>query len=327
MQSAIFRQFGNPPEMLEAATSPMPQPGPGQVRVRMLLAPIHNHELWTVRGNYGYKPELPAIGGTEACGIVDALGEDVDNVKLGQRVAVARAQGTWADYFLAPAKALVPVPEGIDDAVAAQLLSMPVSALMLLESLKLEPGQWIIQNTANGAVGKTLALIANQRGVQVINLVRSAAGAEELRTLGIPHVVVTGEGGWKKAVRALPAGEPIVAGIDSIGGSASGDLLALLGDDGTLVSFGSMSGEPMQVSSGELIFKQATIKGFWASRVSSVNGKSAAELVAEILTLALQGVLKLPVEAVYPLAEIKTAAAAALAGGRKGKVLLKPDDA
>ena len=83
----------------------------------------------------------------------------------------------------------------------------------------------------------------------------------------------------------------------------------------------------MQVSSGELIFKQATIKGFWASRVSSVNGKSTAELVSEIFALALKGVLKLPVEAVYPLAEIKAAAAAALAGGRQGKVLLKPDDA
>lgn len=324
MQSTQFLQYGHPPDMLEPVDSPMPQPGPGQVRVRLLLAPIHNHELWTVRGNYGIRPPLPATGGSEACGIVDALGDGVQGVVPGQRVAVAGLLGTWAEYFLAPAKALVPVPEPMDDATAAQLLSMPVSALMLLESLALEPGQWIIQNAANGAVGKTLAMIAKQRGVNVIHLVRNDEAGAQLTELGLSHVIATDAPDWKKAVRALPAGDPIAAGIDSIGGTASGDVLGLLGDGGTLVSFGSMTGEPMQISSGDLIFKQATIRGFWASRVTEANGKSRAELVREIIGLALQGVLPLPVEAIYPLSEIKAAATAALAGGRRGKVLLRP---
>lgn len=324
MKSALHRQFGHPPEVLEAADSPIPQPGPGEVRIRMRLAPIHNHELWTVRGQYGYKPELPAIGGTEACGEVDALGEGVAGIAPGQRVAVAGVHGTWAEYFLAPAKVLVPVPDGIADEIAAQLVAMPLSALMLLESLAPSPGQWIAQNTANGAVGKTLALIAKARGIHVVNLVRSPAGVAEMEELGISHVVATQDEGWKKTARALTAGAPIVAAIDSIGGSASGDLLALLGDGGTLVSFGSMSGEPMQVSSGDLIFKQATIKGFWASRMGSVNGKTRAELIGELIVLALDGTLRLPVEAIHDLVDIKAATTAALAGGRRGKVLLRP---
>jgi len=323
MQSTRFRKFGHPPDMLEAIDSPTPQPAAGQVRVRLLLAPIHNHELWTVRGNYGVRPPLPATGGSEACGIVDALGDGVEGIVLGQRVAVAGILGTWAEYFLAPAKALVPLPDRIDDATAAQLLSMPVSALMLLESLALQPGQWIIQNAANGAVGKTLAMIARQRGVAVINLVRNKKAGAQLSELGLPHVIATDAPDWKKTLRAPPDGAPIVAGIDSIGGSASGDLLGLLGDGGILVSFGSMSGEPMQVSSGDLIFKQATIRGFWASRVTEVNGKSRVDLVREIISLALQGALPLPVEAIYPLADIKAAATAALAGGRRGKILLR----
>src|SRR5690606_40883428 len=87
---------------------------------------------------------------------------------------------TWAEYFLADARALVPVPDAMPDEVAAQLVAMPLSALMLLESLAVEPGQWIVQNAANGAVGKTLAMLAAARGVRVLGLVRREEGVAEL---------------------------------------------------------------------------------------------------------------------------------------------------
>lgn len=324
MRAAIHRRFGNPPEVLEVADMPLPEPGPGQVRIHTLLAPIHNHEIWTIRGHYGYKPELPAIAGTEACGIVEAIGEGVSGFSIGQRVAVAAVHGTWAEAFIAPAKALVPLPDGVDDATAAQLVAMPLSALMLLESLDAARGEWIAQNTANGAVGKTLALIAKARGIPVVNLVRSASAVRELEELGIEHVIDTSADDWKKTARAVTGGAPIRAGIDSIGGTASGDLLSLLGEGATLVSFGSMSGEPMQLSSGDLIFKQATVRGFWASKVSSINGRSRADMIGELIGLILSGALSLPIEAIHPLSDVAQAAAAAMAGGRRGKILLQP---
>ena len=89
MRSAIHTTFGEPSEVLELIDRPIPQPGAGEVRIKTLLAPIHNHDLWTIRGSYGYKPELPAIGGSEAVGIVDALGEGVS----GPAVACARSLG------------------------------------------------------------------------------------------------------------------------------------------------------------------------------------------------------------------------------------------
>ena len=108
MRSAIHTTFGEPADVLELGDRQVPQPGAGEVRIKTSLAPIHNHDLWTIRGRYGYKPELPAIGGSEAVGIVDALGEGVEGVTVGQRVAVASVHGTWAEYFLAPARLLVP---------------------------------------------------------------------------------------------------------------------------------------------------------------------------------------------------------------------------
>lgn len=325
MRSALHHSFGEPADVLAPGESPIPQPGPGEVRIRTILSPIHNHDLWTVRGSYGYKPDLPAIGGSEAVGTIDALGEGATGVALGQRVAVAAVHGTWAEYFLAPVAGLVPVPDAISDEAAAQLVAMPFSAITLLDFLGVEAGDWVIQNTANGAVGKTLAMLAAARGVHVVNLVRRDTGVAELATLGIAHAVSTAAPGWQDRVRALTGGTPIRAAVDSIGGKASADLLGLLGENGLLVSFGTMAGEPMQISSGELIFKQAVVKGFWGAKVSAaMASETKGRLIGELLRLVASGDLKLPVEAVFGLDRVADAVRASLMPGKAGKILLRP---
>lgn len=325
MRSAIHQIFGEPADVLALGDSPVPQPAAGQVRIKTILSPIHNHDLWTVRGSYGYKPELPAIGGTEAVGIVDALGPDVTGVTVGTRVAVAAVHDTWAEYFLAPAAGLLPVPDAISDETAAQLIAMPFSAITLLDFLNVESGDWVIQNAANGAVGKVLAMLAASRGVHVVNLVRREAGVEELATLGIGNTVSTATAGWQDKVRGLTGGAPIRAAVDSIGGTASTELIKLLGENGTLVSFGTMAGEPMQIPSGEIIFKQATVKGFWGAKVSAnMPAPKRTALLGELVGLVAKGALKLPVEAVFGLDRITDAVKASLAPGKSGKVLLRP---
>ena len=325
MRSAIHNTFGEPSDVLTLGEHPIPVPGPGEVRVKTLLASIHHHDLWTIRGEYGYKPVLPAIGGSEAVGVVDALGEGVEGFSLGQRVAVASTHGTWAEFFIASAGMTLPVPGVIGDETAAQLIAMPLSALMLLEFLQVEAGQWILQNTANGTVGKTLAMLAAARGVNTLNLVRRDAGADELAALGIANAVSTARPDWQNQVRAIVGDVPISAAVDSVGGQASGELLSLLGEGGTLVSFGSMTGEPMNIGTGDLIFKQATVKGFWGSKVSQeMSLEDKQRLVGELFQRAAGGELQLPVEATYDLADVTDAVRATLQSGRKGKVLLKP---
>lgn len=324
MRSAIHRTFGEPAEVLSLGDSPVPQPGPDEVRIRTILSPIHNHDLWTVRGSYGYKPELPAIGGSEAVGIVDALGPDAEAV-LGQRVAVASVHGAWAEYFIAPAKGLLPVPDTVPDEAAAQLIAMPFSAISLLEFLEVQSGDWIIQNTANGAVGKIVAMLAKSRGINTINLVRRDAGVDELAAAGIGNAISTAAEGWQDRARALSGDTPIRAAVDSIGGSASTDLIRLLGENGTLVSFGTMAGERMLIPSGEVIFKQAVVKGFWGAKVSAaMPPQKRVALIGELLRLVVSGDLKLPVEAVFGLDQIGDAVRSSLAPGKAGKVLLRP---
>ena len=173
MRSATYDHFGKPTEVLSIGDRPTPEPKANEVRVKTILASIHNHDLLTIRGQYGFKPEMPAIGGSEAVGIIDAVGSDVKNLKVGQRVAAASVQATWAEYFVAVEDMVFPMPDSLDDEMAAQLIAMPLSALMLIEFLELKSGQWVIHNAANGAVGKSLAMLSAARGINTINVVRS----------------------------------------------------------------------------------------------------------------------------------------------------------
>ena len=327
MRSVVHSSFGEPADVLAPAESPLPQPGPGQVRVRMVLSPIHNHDLWTVRGQYGYKPSLPAIAGSEAMGVVDALGEGVEGFAPGQRVTTAGARGAWAEFFVVPANSLVPVPDAIDDATAAQLVAMPLSALMLLEMLQVDAGDWIVQNAANGAVGKALAMLAKARGVHVLNLVRREQGVAEMAAQGIGNTVFTEHDGWKAQARELMGGARPKAAVDSVAGAASGVIASLLGEGGLLVSFGSMTGEPMQIPSGELIFKQLTVKGFWGTPASkALSPHDRRRLMGELLQRTASGELRLPVAATHGFDDIAAAVRDSLEPGRasKGKVLLRP---
>ncbi|MFJ1291819.1 zinc-binding dehydrogenase [Paracoccus yeei] len=324
MRSATHDSFGDPAAVLKLADGPTPEPGPGQVRIRVILSPIHNHDLWTVRGSYGYKPTLPAIGGSEAMGVVDALGDGVAGLRLGQRVAAAGLRGSWAEYALAPAAGLVPLPDAITDEQGAQLIAMPFSAITLLGFLGVGPGDWFVQNAANGAVGKAVAMLARARGIHVLNLVRRDAAVAEMQDLGLDALSTEGAD-WPDRVRAATGGAPIRAAVDSIGGKAAGALLSLLADEGLLVSFGSMTGGAMEISSGDLIFKQAVVRGFWGAKVSAaMPADERARLMGELIGLVADGALILPVGGTFGLDRIGDAVRASLAPGKAGKILLRP---
>ena len=325
MRALVQPRFGDPAEVLSVQEVPDPEPGPGQALVRVLLSPIHNHDLWTARGSYGFKPEMPARAGTEAVGVVEALGEGVDGLEVGQRVATGGSFGAWAELIVAPAAGLVPVPDGMSDEAASQLVSMPFSAIALLDFLEVSEGDWIVQNAANGAVGRLVAQLAEARGVHVLGLVRRTDGVAELAEQGIERVVATDDDGWRERVREIVGDAPIIAGVDSVGGSSAGDVVSLLAEDGVLVVFGAMASPTMEIGSGDVIFKQVVIKGFWGSKVfGAMSREKRAALMGELVSGIGSGALTLPVEKVYGLDEIADAARANGAPGRRGKILLRP---
>ena len=321
MKTAVYAEFGTPEKVLRVEERDRPEPGPGQVLVRMVLSPVHNHDLMTIAGHYGFKPELPAVPGTEAVGVVEALGEGVSHLQVGQRVA-GGGDKTWAEYYLGAAARLVPVPDSVSDETACQLVSMPLSAKMLLDTLEVSAGDWIAINAANGAVGKLLAQYGAEKGVKVLGLVRREAAVAEMAALGFNDVVATDGEDWQGKVRAITGGAPIVRGIESLGGDGAAQLSSILADGAQLISFGAMTGRPLKISAGELLFRNISVKGFWGAK-PPVKPERIGVLLGELIKDAATGKLVLDIEAAYPIAEVAEAARACDEPGRKGKIAIK----
>ncbi|MBV8636742.1 MAG: zinc-binding dehydrogenase [Candidatus Eremiobacteraeota bacterium] len=326
MLALRYEAFGDPVDVADVAEVATPEPGPGQVRVRVLRSPIHNHDLATMRGTYGYKPQLPAFGGTELAGEIDAVGKGVEHLSKGQRITAAIRAGAWAQFAIVPAFAAVPVPDAIPDDVASQLLAMPLSAVVLFDELRTQPGMWIGQNAAGGAVGRVLMRLAQANGVNVVNIVRSETAAEDLRKYGARYVVVTDESdAWQRKIRELTGGKGLARIVDSVAGPQTLMLQRVLAERGEIIIFGGLSGAPIKLDPSLMISLECTVRGFWMSTwMECATHEQRAQAIQRVFEDAIRGELPLPVARAFPLTDAKSALAAAQTPGRGGKVLFAP---
>lgn len=321
MKAAMYQATGDPARVLRALNTEIPQPKAGEVRIQMKLSPIHNHDMLVVRGEYGSLPSLPATGGSEAVGFIDALGPGVVSPAVGTRVAVAGVTGAWAEYFIARATQVVPVPRELSNEIAAQLLGMPMSASMALDELSVGPGDWIAVNAANGAVGKSIAQLAKSRGIKVVNIVNQRSSREHLTSIGIAPVFSMDEPGWEDQVQTSIDGV-IVGAIDMVGGEAARSLVKLVGRGGIVLSFGAMSNQPLSIDASDLIFKEILLKGFWGQMQSMrMSSEQLHKSISELIEVARKGGLFLPVHDIYELDEVSDAGAA-YSKPRDGKLML-----
>ena len=139
-------------------------------------------------------------------------------------------------------------------------------------------------------------------------------------------MLATEDADWPAQVARITGGAPIARAVDSIGGRAANDLMNVMAPGGMLMVFGAMSGEPLAIDVGHVIFKQTTIKGFWGSKRSeTTSGADKLRLIGELVQLAASGALRLPVAASFELSQAAQAAAASEQPGRPGKVVLRAD--
>jgi NADPH:quinone reductase-like Zn-dependent oxidoreductase len=314
MNALQYARFGEPAEVVAPTDIPVPAPRDGEVLLHMLRSPIHNHDLATIRGIYGVKPKLPAVGGTECLG------------RIGDKRYACLTPRAWADEVVASSGSLVPIPDAIDDDRACQLLAMPLSSVVLFDELRTQPGMWIAQNAANGAVGKLLTLLAQKAGVNIVNFVRRPEAAEELRAkYGAEFVIVTDHDDWVKEARELTGGAGFARIVDSVAGAQTLELQKLLAQFGELIVFGGLSGASMKLAPGLMIAQESIVRGFWMNAWmprASVEQREA--VLRRVFALALAGELPLPVAAIYPLRDAAQALRAAETPGRPGKVLFAP---
>lgn len=317
-----------PQDVIHAVDFDLPAPAPGELRARVLAAAINPSDVLTLTGDYGSLPPLPAVGGNEGVGRVEAVGEGVQGLQPGQLVLLPVGCGTWSTHVQAPAAQFVPLPEGADPRQLAMLaINPPTALLMLREFVELQAGDWVIQNAANSAVGGYLIELARLRGFKTVNIVRREAAIAEMAAATGDVVLVDGEDLHRRVAEATGKAK-IRLGIDAVGGAATERLARCVAGGGSVVNYGMMSGEPCQISAASLVFRDVRLVGFWLARwFGKASPAAQAEVYGELTRLIAGGKLSARVAAEFPVSRIREAVALAAGGERAGKVLVVPDSA
>ena len=326
MKQILLDRYGQPEDGLRCAEVPdVGAPGAGEVVFEVVAFPINPADISFCRGTYRLKPELPATPGAECVGRVTAVGAGVTHVKPGELVINLQREN-WAQQRRVKGDDVIPVTDGIDIQQAAMLRINPATALLLLTDIvALKPGDWIIQNVANSAVGRLVIRLARPRGVKTVNVVRRESLFGELKALGADACVVDGPD-LAAAVKVHTREAPVRLGLDAVSGRATARLSACLSDGGVVCNYGSMSGEDPVMSRSTLISGGQSLVGFILGRALAT--RSLAEIRAIYADLGQQvakGNLSAPVEMIYPIEDIKEAVAHAQRGERSGKILVAPN--
>ena len=328
MRVVQFDRFGEPADVLQLVEADVPLPAAGEVRVRLTARAIHPSDLQNVRGRYGRPPPLPATPGNDAAGVVEALGPGVDAPVPGTRVTLLLgahgSRGTWREQVCVPAPLVVPTPAALTDAQAGALWVNYLSILAMVDDvLHLKAGDVLIQTAAGSQLGRAMLEFARVRGLVLVNVVRRAEQAEELRRSGATHVVVVPGEDLAAAVRTVTGGKGASAAIDSVGGDTGAEVLGALQAGGTSLLFGALDGRPVPVDPGPFLFRELLLQGFWLTRwLQRVPADRVRAAVAAILAGAERGDFRPAVDSTYPLSDVRAAVQRAETPGRTGSVVL-----
>ena len=326
MKQVLIDRYGQPEEVARCADVPdVGAPGAGEVVFDVLAFPINPADVSFCRGTYRLKPPLPATPGAECVGRVTAVGPGVAQTRVGDLVINLQREN-WAQTRRVKGDDVITLPPTIELQQAAMLRINPATALLLLTDIvELKPGDWVIQNVANSAVGRLVIRLAGARGVRTMNVVRREAPMAELKALGADACLVDGPD-LPERVKAHTRGGTIRLGLDAVSGPATARLSACLADGGVVCNYGSMTGEDPVMSRNALVSGGQTLVGFILGRgLASRSLAQIRALYADLAEQVLKGFLSAPVEKTYPIEEIKAALMHAQRGERSGKILVMPN--
>src|SRR6266850_2001847 len=326
MKQILLDRYGQPEDGLRCAEVPdVGAPGAGEVVFEVLAFPINPADVSFCRGSYRLKPPLPATPGAECVGRVTAVGAGVTHVRPGDLVINLQREN-WTQQRRVKGDDVIAVSAGVDIQQAAMLRINPPTALLLLSDVvALKPGDWVIQNVANSAVGRLVIRLAKPRGVKTINVVRRESLFGELTALGADACVVDGPD-LAEAVKVRTHGAPVRLGLDAVSGRATARLSACLAEGGVVCNYGSMTGEDPVMSRNALISGGQTLVGFILGRALGTRSlEQVRAIYADLGQQIAKGNLSAPVETVYPIEDIKEAVAHAQRAERSGKILVAPN--
>jgi NADPH:quinone reductase-like Zn-dependent oxidoreductase len=332
MRSVVADTVGEPSEVLHLRTRPIPEPGPGQLRIRVAAVPVHASDLHTIRGRYGFTPTFPTVPGIESVGVVDELGSGTEGLTVGQRVITVGVKGTWQEYVVADAAQVLPVPAGMSDSTAAQVLANPLTAVILTgDELNVRSGEWLLQTAAGSTVGQSVIQLGVHVGFKTLNVVRRRSAVEDILALGGTAVVCTEDEDIRERVAEIAGHEGVSKAIDCVSGQVGADVSRALAPDGELIVYGALSTHrqtdsdklTIPIFARSLIYETKTVRGFWLFRWFTETPKDRmAATINRTMHLADSGALRVPEGQPIPLETFGEAVYLAEAPAHGGKPLL-----
>jgi NADPH2:quinone reductase len=321
MRCAIIAEAGGP-ETIRIEDRELPQPGAEEARVRVAYAalnPLDTH----ARANriQWMHPGFPFTPGFEYAGLVDAVGPDADPALLGARVAVNGQWGGNADFALAPAKALIPVPDAFDWKLAATFSTCAYTAWLLIHSAgQVREGQVVAIHSAAGAVGSLTTQVAKSAGATVVALAGGPGKLEYARQFGADHLVDYTQDDWPEEGKRLTDGRGADLIIDGNAGPNALRNLEAVAPRGNLIFMGATAGQAPDLNISMLIGKCCSVTGFvqYIHQMSSGGAEKAA--MHEKLA---NGEWRIAIEQVYPLEQLAEAHRAWEARELTGRTLIE----
>ncbi|MFZ0126259.1 MAG: quinone oxidoreductase [Xanthobacteraceae bacterium] len=323
MSRAIrFHQTGGP-EVLKLETTEVGEPGPGQARVRHSYVAVNFIDVYFRTGRYPLP--LPNGLGSDAVGVVEAVGSGVTDVRVGDRVGyLLGPQGAYADVRVMPAEVLIPLPDGISDRSASALMMKGLTTQYLFRQVfPLKGGEMILYHAAAGGVGLIACQWARALGVTMIGTVSTDEKAEIARAHGCMHTIVTSRENIAERVREITGGKGVPVVYDSVGKDTLIASLDSLQPRGTLVSNGTSSG-PVVIDTMMLAVKGSV----WVTRPAMIHYATPRahmlEMAKELFDLVLAGKIRGEPNQSFALADAAEAHRALEARKTVGATVLVP---
>ncbi len=297
---------------------PAPRPGPREIVVDVHAAAVSFMDLLMTQGKYQMKPSLPYVPGTDAAGVVSAVGPEVTRFRVGDRVACGSWFGAWAEQMLSSEDWAALIPAHVDFATAAAFrYAYGTARYALVTTAHLRPDEVLFVSGAAGGVGLAAVDLGRHLGARVIAGVSTKEKAATVREYGASEVVVYGEEDLRERIRSLTDGRGVDVCMDNVGGKIFDTMARLMNWGGRLLPIGFTSGEISSVPANLPLLKNYAVVGaFWGAWAQRFPRESAAADEA-LLRMVAGGELRPLVSRVLPWDDYADAIAAI--GGRQAQ--------
>lgn len=315
-------------EVLTYQDEPKPDCTPNSVLLKVIAAGINFADIMQHQGTYPLQLPLPYTPGMEVIGIVEEVGADITDVRLGERVAaISFEAGGYAEYIVIKPLQVIHVPDTIDDHTMLALLIQGLSAYLLLDyAAKIRNGESVLIHAAAGGVGNLLVQLAKLMNAgNVFGTASTDAKREMIKSWGVNHAIDYNYPNWHENILEITNGKGIDVILDPVGGSAIAQNLSCLGVEGRFVNYGWLSGSypnltPTQCQN--LLFNNQSVSGFAVNVVMERHPDIVDTALKQLFAWFQMGKLKPILGQVFPLKDADTAHAAILERKTTGKVIL-----